>query len=237
MAKHIKIPRHVGIIMDGNRRWARERGFEPFEGHRAGYENLRELVPYIFSKGVSVLTVFALSTENYQKRGREEIEFLFDLFREAIEEEFAKLAEENIRIRFIGDRAVLPADLQESMQKVERDSAVNTGGIFVPAVNYGGQDEIVRAVRRIVGYTIRDDPAISKELVESYLDTSGLPSVDLIIRTAGEQRLSGFLLWQASYAEFYTSRKYWPAFSKRDFVRALKAYETRERRLGGDKAV
>jgi undecaprenyl diphosphate synthase len=229
------IPKHVAIIMDGDRRWAAERGLEPFEGHQAGFENLKMLVPYVFTKGVEILTVFAFSTENW-KRDAAEVEFLFSLFQQAIEEQGAEFAEKNIRIRFIGDRRGLPQALQLSMGKVEQESASNTGGIFVPAINYGGRDELVRACRKIIEKGVHLS-CISESAISWNLDTARLADPDLIIRTAGEERLSGFLLWQASYAEFYTSRKYWPDFSKRDFRRALEVYASRERRYGGDKAV
>ncbi len=228
----MNVPKHVAIIMDGNRRWAAERGLEPFEGHLAGFESLKTLVPYVFTKGVEILTVFAFSTENW-KRDVAEVEFLFLLFQQAIDEAMSDLAKKNIRVRFIGDRRGVPQALVESMEKIEQESASNTGGIFVPAINYGGRDELVRACRRIVEKGVHLS-AISENAISGNLDTARLPDPDLVIRTAGEERLSGFLLWQASYAEFYTSRKYWPDFSKRDFTRALKAYASRERRFGGD---
>ncbi|MBI1888552.1 MAG: di-trans,poly-cis-decaprenylcistransferase, partial [Candidatus Spechtbacteria bacterium] len=139
-------------------------------------------------------------------------------------------------VRFIGDRRGLPQALVSSMEKIERESASNTGGIFVPAINYGGRDELVRAFRKIIEIGVHPS-AMSESTITCHLDTARLADPDLIIRTAGEERLSGFLLWQASYAEFYTSDKYWPDFSKKDFRRALKVYVSRERRYGGDKAV
>lgn len=225
------IPHHVGIIMDGNGRWAEERGLARTEGHLAGYERLKELAPFIFEQGVEVLTVFAFSTENWN-REEKEIAFLFDLFRMGMEEVFPELTRENIRIRFIGRRFNLPADLQESMLKLERESVSNTRGTLVVAIDYGGRNEIVRAVRHIE-ITRLFPGEITEDLISQNLDTHGLPDVDLVIRTSGEQRMSGFLLWQASYAELYFSDKYWPDFSNEDMLCAIEWFSKRERRYGG----
>jgi undecaprenyl diphosphate synthase len=240
MSDKTLIPRHVGIIMDGNGRWANARGLERSAGHRAGLENARDLVPYVFEQGVEVLTVFAFSTENWS-RGQEEIGLLFDLFREAMEDAFPKLIEENIRIRFIGDRDSLRGNyslLVEMMEDLEKRSVSNTGGIFVPAINYGGQDEIIRATKRLwqmafstntfSQYVVGDWPVEFGE----FLDTRGIPDVDLVIRTAGEERISNFLLFQAAYAEFYTSEKTWPEFGREDFDEALEEYGRRTRKFG-----
>jgi len=228
------IPRHVGIILDGNGRWAEERGKTRPEGHLAGFENLKGLVPFIFKQGVEVLTVFAFSTENW-KRDKEEVEGLFSLLRDAIEGALPELTEENIRIKFIGQRLRLSDDLQKSMQKIEEDSAGNAGGTFVIAIDYGGRDEIRRAVQDIV-YKVTQQKLwpedISEELISEHLDTAGLPDPDLIIRTSGEERISNFLIWQGAYAEFYTSAKYLPDFSKADFIEALEEYPKRKRRFG-----
>lgn len=229
------VPQHVGIIMDGNGRWAKERGLPRTEGHRIGFERSKEWLHFVFEQGVEVLTVFALSAENLKRRRKEEVDFLLNLFRQAALDYFPKLAEENIRLRFIGDRIGLPEDLREMMQRLELESEDNAGGTFVTAINYGGRDEIVRAARRITQAGIRDAD-ITESLFSTQLDTRQLPDVDLVIRTSGEQRISGFLLWQAAYAEYYFTPKYWPDFTKEDFREALRLFSSRQRRFGGDKA-
>ena len=226
-----KIPKHVAIIMDGNRRWAKAQGLSVFEGHLAGYENLKKLIHYIFNKGVEVLTLYAFSTENWQ-REKKEVDSLMGIFCLAIDEALAELVEENIKIRFIGDRHRLPEDLVLGMERLEQESAQNTGGILVPAINYGGRDELVRAVKKIVEINVPLS-AIQESTISLHLDTHGLPDPDLVIRTAGEMRLSGFLLWQGEYAELYFSKKSWPSFGKRDFDRALGQYAVRKRNFGG----
>ena len=226
--------RHVAIIMDGNGRWAEQRGLSRSEGHLAGYENAKELVPFMFRKGVEVVTVYAFSTENWRRKP-EEVNLLFDIFRTAIEE-LPDFAGENIRIRFIGNREDSTirgfGDLVASMERVEQETSKNTGGTFVVAINYGGREETLHAIKEIVRLNV--PPAyINESAVSRQLYTAGLPDPDLIIRTAGERRLSGFLLWQSEYSEFYFSKKPWPAFGKKDFLRALEWYKTRERKFGG----
>ena len=226
-----KIPKHVAIIMDGNRRWAKAQGLSVFEGHLAGYENLKKLIHYIFNKGVEVLTLYAFSTENWQ-REKKEVDSLMGIFCLAIDEALAELVEENIKIRFIGDRNGLSEDLVFGMERLEQESAQNTGGILVPAINYGGRDELVRAVKKIVEINVPLS-AIQESTISLHLDTHGLPDPDLVIRTAGAMRISGFFLWQIEYTEFYFSKKPWPSFGKRDFDRALGQYAVRKRNFGG----
>jgi undecaprenyl diphosphate synthase len=228
------IPKHVAIIMDGNGRWAEARGLPRSAGHLAGYENAKNLIPYIFKKGIEVVTVYAFSTENWL-RELEEVNFLFDIFRKAVEE-LPDFSGENIRIRFIGNRVELASrgfgDLAASMERVEKETAQNTRGIFVIAINYGGRNEILSAVKEIVRLNVH--PAyISERAVSMQLYTRGLPDPDLIIRTAGERRISGFQLWQSEYAEFYFSGKLWPDFGEKDFMRAIRSYSLRNRKRGG----
>lgn len=229
-----RTPRHVAIIMDGNGRWAKQNGVSRAEGHLAGYINAKRLVPFIFDQGIEVVTVYAFSTENW-RRTAQEVNDLFDLFRSAIDE-LPDFAGENIRIRFIGNRDDLARrgfhDVRASMERVERQTAKKTRGTFVVAINYGGREEMLHAVTEMV--RLRVDPAcVSEDAISSQLYTAGLPDPDLIIRTAGEQRLSGFLLWQSEYAELYFSRKPWPDFGKRDFLGAVGAYSARKRNFGG----
>ncbi|MFY9457713.1 MAG: polyprenyl diphosphate synthase [Candidatus Spechtbacterales bacterium] len=234
MTDRDNMPKHVAIIMDGNGRWAEARGLPRSAGHLAGYENAKKLIPYIFKKGIGAVTVYAFSTENWL-RGLKEVNSLFDIFRKAVEE-LPDFAGENIRIRFIGNRIDLASrgfgDLVASMERVEKETAQNTRGTFIVAINYGGREEILRAIKEIVRLNVH--PAyINESAVSHQLYTAGLPDPDLIIRTAGERRLSGFLLWQSAYSELYFSQKSWPAFGKKDFLRALEWYKTRERKFGG----
>jgi undecaprenyl diphosphate synthase len=234
------IPRHVGIILDGNGRWAKKRGLTRSEGHIAGYENLKKLVPFIFSQGVEVVTVFAFSTENW-KRNQKEVDGIFDLFSVAIKESMPKLIEEGVRIKFIGDRTKFGESLQQGMRLIEEESEKiekeNLRGTFVVAINYGGKEEIVRAIKEIVRLNVH--PAyINERCVSGFLYTAGLPDPDLIIRTGckpGEMRLSNFLPWQSAYSEYYGSRKYLPDFGDEDFKRALRSFARRKRLRGGDR--
>jgi len=230
----------VGIILDGNGRWAQKRGLSREEGHLAGYENLKNLVPYIFDQGVEVVTVFAFSTENW-KREEKEREHIFGIFEIAIEEAMPTLLEEGIRIKVIGDRSRLRESLQKGINSIEEESLKidkeNLRGTFIVAINYGGRDEIIRAVKAIVRLNVHPY-YINERTVSTNLDTAGFPDPDLIIRTGcepGEMRLSNFLIWQAAYAEYYSSRKYLPDFGKEDFKRALRAYAKRKRLHGGDR--
>lgn len=233
----MQIPNHVAFILDGNGRWAKERGLSRSEGHKAGFENLNELAKYIFNKGVKVLSVYAFSVENF-KRSKEEVNFLMDLFVKGFKKYSKTLKEDNIKIVFSGKREFpLPEKVIKVMNEVEEETKFNTGGIFNICVNYDSQYEIVDATKRIIDdvskcLLTKDD--ITKEVFNSYL-YQDLPPVDLLIRTSGENRLSGFMLYQVSYAEFYFPNIYFPAFSKDDFDSAIKEYNKRDRRFGAIK--
>lgn len=253
------LPVHVGIIMDGNRRWAKERGLSVFEGYREGLENLKRIAKHAASRGIKFLSVFVFSTENWGRK-EEEVQGLFSLFYEAVDEHSEELEQENIGILFIGDRDKLPSDMLEKMQEIERRSLRKGNKMtLVIALNYGGRDEIVRAVSYLVDRVFRREKTLEganakiQELlrneggISSSLDTrlrwvsprSGevegpivIPDPDLIIRTSGEERKSGFLLWQSAYSEWYWSMKYWPDFTARNFDDALARYCERDRRFG-----
>lgn len=231
------VPGHVGIILDGNRRWAEERKLPTFEGHRQGLDNVETIGRAVFDRGVEVLTVFSLSYENRIEREQEELDYLFDLFREALERSITKFDEDNIRVRFIGRVGWMPEDIQEKAREAEQRTKTNTRGTFIVTMAYSGRDDIVRAVGRITSNAVtRDDPLLSEELISGHLDTSFLPEdvrdPDLVIRTGGRQRLSGFLLWQAAYSELYFSPKLWPDFSESDLDKALKWYAAQKRNFG-----
>ncbi|WP_115684956.1 isoprenyl transferase [Corynebacterium senegalense] len=230
-------PKHIAVMADGNRRWARESGFTDIShGHRAGAAKIGELVRWSAEMGVDVVTIYLLSTENLQ-RTTEEVELLFDIISEVVDD----LATENYtcRVKLVGHLDLLPAHVAERMR---RSAATTTGkpGLSVNiAVGYGGRQEIVDAVRSLLDANIAAGvPAaelarkVTIESVSEHLYTSGQPDPDLVIRTSGEQRLSGFLLWQAAYSEIWFTDTYWPAFRKIDFLRALRDYSQRSRRFG-----
>lgn len=233
----MNIPNHVAFILDGNGRWAKERGMTRSEGHQAGYENLYNLCKYIINKGVKVFSIYAFSTENF-KRSKKEVEYLMNLFTKAFKKYEKEMNKESIKIVFSGIRtSPLPKDVIKMMEKVEENTKNNTKGIFNICINYDSQCEILDATKKIIedvksGKLNTDD--ITKEVFNSYL-YQNLPPIDLLIRTSGENRLSGFMLWQASYAEFYFPKIHFPAFKCEDFDEALEVYNKRDRRFGGIK--
>ncbi|MCP8893482.1 isoprenyl transferase [Shinella daejeonensis] len=230
-----RIPSHVAIIMDGNGRWASARGLPRAMGHRKGVEALREAVRAASECGISYLTLFAFSSENWS-RPEGEISDLMGLLRTFIRRDLAVLHRENVRIRVIGDRTTLASDILPLLLEAEETTQDNSGITLVIAFNYGARDEIVRAMRRLAGEVAagRIDPEdITAGRIEAALDTAGIPDPDLIIRTSGEERLSNFLLWQAAYAELMFIPDFWPDFSRETFRAALARYAGRERRFGG----
>ncbi len=225
-----KIPQHIGIIMDGNRRWAKERGLPSLEGHHQGYEKLKEIAKLCFRRGVKVLTVFAFSTENWD-RSKEEVSYLMALLKRAVKEALDEFHKDNIRMKISGRINQLSKDLQEAITETVEKTRNNTKGILNLALNYGGRPEIIDAIKEIIDKNI---PAqkIDEKIVKENLYMSDLPDPELIIRTSGEKRLSGFLLWESAYSELYFSKKYWPDFNEKDLDEALKEYDRRERRFG-----
>jgi len=221
-------PRHVAIIMDGNRRWAKERGLNPLAGHSYVVDHLlEELIDYAGEMSIQYLTFWAFSTENW-KRSRREVEGIMKLFRRAMAVKVGKLIEKGARIKVVGDLARFPADLREGMREAERASGENTKITVVFALNYGGRDEIVRAI----GRANERKEKIEVENMERYLDTAGIPDPDLIIRPGGEMRLSGFLTWQSVYSELYFTDTLMPEFGVAEFKKALEEYQERVRRFG-----
>ena len=225
---------HVAIIMDGNGRWATRRGMPRLAGHKAGAEQVREIVKACPDLGVRYLTLFAFSTENW-KRSDAEVNGLMRLFRMYIKKESAKLIENGVRVRFIGGRDRLAEDLQQQMAGLEAQTAQNDKLHVTVAINYGGRDEIARATARIAaevaaGRLSADD--VTEKTIEDHLDTRGLPDPDLLIRTSGEYRISNFLLWQAAYAEYDFTELCWPDFTAESFADCLARFGARERRFG-----
>ena len=229
----MKIPVHIAIIMDGNGRWAKRRGMPRTFGHTQGAKVVEQILEDADHMGVKYLTVYAFSTENWS-RPQTEVKALMNLLRRYMKTSLAKCAKNNVRIRVIGDKSMLDKDLQESIADLERDTASNTGIGFQIAINYGGRDEIVRAVRRAAGQGLLDEiDKIDESVLDSCLDTAGIPDPDLLIRTCGEQRISNFLLWQLAYSEMYFTPKAWPEFNREELLKAIDAYNHRERRYGG----
>ncbi len=232
----MKIPNHVAIILDGNGRWAKSKGMPRNYGHVQGSKNVEVICEESYKMGIQYLTVYAFSTENWQ-RPQSEVDELMRLLRNYMKTCLKTAAKNRMCVRVIGDKTGLAEDLQESIQKLEEATKDNDGLHFTVALNYGSQDEMLRAMNAIM----EDEKAgritgpVTKEMFESYLDTDGLPMPDLLIRTSGEQRLSNFLLWQLAYAEFYFTPVHWPDFSKEELERAIESYNKRDRRYGGIK--
>ncbi len=230
-----RTPRHVGIIMDGNGRWAAARGLPRSEGHRRGVEAVRATVRAASDLGVEVLTLFCFSSENWS-RPAPEVEFLLGLLRFFIRKDLADLHKSRVRVLVIGERNGLPGDLEKLLGEAETLTRNNDALRLVIAFNYGGRDEIVRAVRHLAAEAAAGtiDPAtITAEDIGERLDTAGLPDPDLIIRTSGELRLSNFLLWQSAYAELIFLPIFWPDFDRAAFEGAIREFSARDRRFGG----
>lgn len=228
-----KIPYHLAIIMDGNRRWARKKGLPLFEGHLKGLKVLERVGKWCKKKGVKILTLYAFSTENW-KRSKEEVNYLMKLLALALNPSHSylkKLQKEKIRLLVIGEMEKLPKKLQKLIQKAEELTKENREEILILAINYGGRTEILEAVKKIIEKKIPAEK-INEKIFEESLWTKKIPSPDLIIRTGGEQRLSNFLLWQSAYSELYFTKKFWPDFGEKDLEKAIKDYALRQRRFG-----
>ncbi|KKC39334.1 UDP pyrophosphate synthase [Devosia epidermidihirudinis] len=234
----LRIPAHLGVIMDGNGRWAKARNKRRTEGHIEGVKALRNLVELCINYGVGHLTVFSFSSENWT-RPRDEIAFIFNLLRRFVISDLQRLISNNVQVRIIGTRDGLEPSLVRLIDDVEAKTAANTGLVLVVAFNYGGKAEIAEATRKIareVAAGRLSPDAITEDTIEAALYTAGLPDPDLIIRTSGEQRISNFLLWQAAYSEFVFVDENWPDFDENSFVRVLEAFALRDRRFGGIEA-
>lgn len=232
--EEIRIPEHIGIIMDGNGRWAKKRLLPRNAGHVKGAEVFQTITRHCEKIGVKALTVYAFSTENWA-RPKEEVDAIMGLLRKYLHDAFG-FKGENIKINFIGDRTRLDGDIVELMKEIEETSKNNTGLILNVAVNYGGRDEIVSAARRIaedVKSGALETNEIDEARFESYTYTHGQPEVDLILRPSGEERISNFLLWQCAYSEFVYMDTLWPDFTPKDLDRAIAEFSKRKRRFGG----
>ena len=233
--ENMVIPRHVAVILDGNGRWAKKHGVPRAMGHKAGCETLEKMVRVASDTGLEYFTVYGFSTENW-KRSEEEVGALMQLFRFYMVRLLKIASANNVRVKMIGDKMRFASDIIKGIDNLVEGTKDNTGMTFVIAINYGGRDEIVRAVRKLAEVYKKSDRAvdsIDEAEFASFLDTAGIPDPDLMIRTSGELRLSNYLLWQLAYAEFYVTDCLWPDFNKEELEKAIIAYNNRERRFGG----
>lgn len=226
-----RLPQHVAIIMDGNGRWAQARGLPRTAGHQAGVEALREVLRAAADFGIPILTVFAFSTENWS-RPRHEVQAILQIFHRVIATELRELHEAGVRLKHLGRTEGLAPELVTKIREAEALTANNQRLHLNIAFNYGGRADIVDAVKRIIAKGLPAE-AVTEQVLAEHLSTAGQPDPDLIIRTAGEMRLSNFLIWQAAYAEFYSTPTLWPDFGREELYQALLAYQRRERRFGG----
>ena len=229
-----RLPRHIAIIMDGNGRWAQQRGLMRHAGHKAGVKTVRSSVEQSVKHGIEVLTLFAFSSENW-KRPKKEVSLLMDLFMVALQREVKRLKRNNVRLRIIGDRSAFSEKLQQRISAAEAETAGNDGLVLQIAANYGGRWDITQAVRRIAARVASGQlqpDHIDEDLISSELSFKDLPDPDLFIRTGGEQRVSNFMLWQSAYTELYFTDAYWPEFDAEAFDQAIAFYSSRQRRFG-----
>jgi len=225
-----RIPKHVGIIMDGNGRWAELRGLPRIEGHRRGVERTKEVIEVSAEIGLKALTLYAFSIENWS-RPSAEVSMLMRLLESYLKREVDNLSRKGVVFKAIGEIWRLPDDIQNLIRNAVSMTAANKGMTLVTALSYSGRNEIVRAVKSIVAAGLKPEE-LNEQTFESHLDTAGLPAPDVIIRTSGEMRISNFLLWQSAYSEFYFTETLWPDFSKDEFLLAIQDYQRRERRFG-----
>jgi undecaprenyl diphosphate synthase len=222
--------RHLAIIMDGNRRWAKERGLPSLQGHTSGYDNLKRIGDACLARGIDVLSVFAFSTENW-KRTQEEVGYLMDLLERGLRNELNEFIAKGIRIRVLGRREGLRASVLEAIQAAEEKTAQNTKGTLCICLNYGGRTEIIDACKKLVADGVPVDQ-IDEAALQSRMYWGDMPDPDLIVRTSGEERISGFLLWEAAYSEMYWTEKHWPDFNEVELDKALEEFTARQRRYG-----
>jgi len=229
-----KIPYHVAIITDGNRRWARKRGLSPLQGHMEGYKNFQRILRYCQKRGVKVLTAFGFSSENW-KRSKEEVHYLMKLLENGLsnEKDIAEIHKAGVRMKIIGQKEKLPKSLQKVIKKVENLTKNNKKFSVNLAVSYGGKWDILQAVQKIMKKKIPAEK-ITEDLISKYISTADLPEPDLIIRAGGERRLSNFLLWQTAYSELYFTKKLWPELSEKELDKVFNDFANRNRRFGGD---
>ena len=224
-----RLPKHIGIIMDGNGRWAQKRGLERLAGHRKGVDAIKRVIEACENFGIKVLTLFAFSTENW-KRDKDEVDGIFAIIEDYLNQETSDFKNKNYVVRTMGDISVLPKNIYEKLVEIKEKTAQNTGLIINLGINYGARDELVYAFKKIK----EENQEISIESIKKNLYSAPLPDPDLIIRTSGEKRLSNFMLFQCAYSELYFAKTFWPSFTKKHLKKALKSYAKRDRRFGGN---
>lgn len=229
-ADKLQPPTHLGLIIDGNRRWAKEKGLPSLEGHRAGFDNLKTIAQHALDRGVKVLSAYVFSTENWQ-REPEEVKYLMDLLIKVVSRELEELKKKGIKIIFVGSDENVSPKVLSAIRKSEETTKNNNKGILALCFNYGGQQEIVDATKSILESGVASTN-VTPELFSGHLYHPEIPPVDLVIRTSGEQRLSNFMMWRTAYSELYFSDKYWPDFTKDDLEKAFADYQARQRRHG-----
>lgn len=230
----MKVPQHIAIILDGNGRWAKKRLMPRNYGHSAGAKNVETISTDAYDLGVKYVTVYAFSTENWN-RPKKEVDTIMKLLKKYLKDYLEKTKTNNMVFRVIGNRSALPEDIVKDIEKLETLSKKNTGLNFTIAINYGSRDEILRAVKKVALDLSKgkiDEEKLTEEMFSSYLDTREIPDPDLVIRTSGELRLSNYLLWQLAYSEFYFTDVLWPDFNKKELIKAIDQYGLRERRFG-----
>jgi len=230
--EQIKQPEHIGLILDGNRRWAKERNLPTLEGHRKGFQKLKQMPDWFYSRGISVVSVYAFSTENWN-RNRDEVNYLMKLLKKALKDDLEEFHENDYRLLLSGRTEELPGDLPDLCAEAESKTKDNSKGILNICVNYGGRAEIIDAVRKMVKNELQTEQ-IHEGMVRKYLYQSGLNDPDIIVRTSGEQRLSGFQLWESAYSELVFMEKYWPDFEESDVDMIMEVFKHRNRRFGVD---
>ena len=233
----MNVPQHVAIILDGNGRWAKSKGMPRNYGHAQGSKNVERICEEAWRLGIKYLTVYAFSTENWN-RPQDEVDALMNLLRRYMKTCLTTASKNDMKVRVIGDITRLDEDIRSRILELEEATKNNGGLNFQIAINYGSRDELVRGIRRLAQDCVdnKQDPAeITEVVIERYLDTHGIPDPDLLIRTSGEQRLSNYLLWQLAYTEFYFTDVHWPAFTKEELIKAIEQYNKRDRRFGGVK--
>ena len=222
------LPTHIAFIMDGNGRWATKRGLPRTAGHKAGIDALRHVLDHSVKLGIKIISLYAFSTENW-KRPKEEVEEIFKLLREYLNEDTKKLIEQGIKVVTMGDLSKLPEDIRQAFEKVILETSTCTKNIFNIGINYGGRPEIIRAINSIISAGIKN---IDEQTFKKFLYTADLPDPDFIIRTSGEMRLSNFMPYQSAYSEFYFPKTFWPDFKEKELEKAIVEYQNRHRRFG-----
>jgi undecaprenyl diphosphate synthase len=224
--------KHLAIILDGNRRWAKEKGLPTFKGHKAGYDRIKDVSKWCLERDIRILTVYAFSTENWN-RSKKEVQYLMALMNKAFREELEELNKLGFKVNIIGSRDRLSKEIKKNIEKIERETKNNKEAVLNICFNYGGRLEIVEAVKEIVEEGIETEK-INEELISKYIWFKGQPEPDLIVRTSGEKRLSGFLTWTSVYSELYFPSCYWPDFDEKELDKAIKEFEKRNRRFGAN---